>query len=50
MKVKDLIERLEDFDEDLEVEIKERYSEGMKPVTEVSKKFVSLDKAIIYIS
>lgn len=50
MKVKELIEKLECFDEDLEVQTKNRYSEDMKPVTEVTRKYLSLDKSIIYIS
>lgn len=50
MKVKELIEKLEKYDKDLEVYTKERYSEGMRPVTEVQEKYVSLADKIIYIS
>ena len=50
MKVKELIKELEKYDEELEVHTKERYSEGMKPITEVHEKYVSLSDKIIYIS
>lgn len=49
MKVKEVIEQLKKYDEEIEVMTKDRYTEDMKPVTSISEKYVSLDKRIIYI-
>lgn len=49
MKVKELIRKLEELDDDYEVKTKERYCEGWKPVTSVEKKFASLDEVFVYI-
>ena len=50
MKVKELIMELEKHDGDLEVMTRERYSEGVRKVSEVTKKYEALDKAYVYIS
>ena len=50
MKVKELINELEKYDGDLEVMTKERYSEGVRKVSEVSEKYETLDKSYVYIS
>ena len=49
MKVKELIEKLKEYDDELEVKTRNRYTEDMKPVTQVTEKYISLDKTIIYI-
>lgn len=50
MKVKELKMKLEEFDDEDEVKTKERYTEGVKPVTEVRLKYASLDEKYVYIS
>lgn len=49
MKIKELISILQGYDENIEVMTKDRYTEDMKPVTSAEKKYLSLDKVIVYI-
>lgn len=49
MKIKELISILQEYDENIEVMTKDRYTEDMKPVTSAEKKYLSLDKVIVYI-
>lgn len=49
MKIKELINILQEYDENIEVMTKDRYTEDMKPVTSAEKKYLSLDKVIVYI-
>lgn len=49
MKVKELIEKLEQFDGELEVKTKARYSEDVRPLTSVGRKYETLDSSYIYV-
>ena len=49
MKVKDLIKKLEQFDGELEVKTKARYSEDIRPLNSVGVKYGSLDDVYVYI-
>ena len=49
MKVKELIEKLERFDGELEVKTKARYSEDIRPLSIVRKEYERLDYVYIYL-
>lgn len=49
MKVKEMIEKLKEFDDDLEVMTLNMYREEIMPVTSCTLKYETLDKRYVYI-
>lgn len=49
MKVKELIEKLKEFDDELEVVTWNIYREEVMPVTSCTLKYETLDKRYVYI-